>query len=129
MCWLTPVMARRSSLKRRGPRRICHSISVFHFPPRTDNVASISGGGLLREVAWRQASVIFSILHHKNYPSCALDIAVDISRPRSLQHGDMSMSLAETASTSRYKVIGLWILKILFGARLLCSRLRKDLRS
>jgi hypothetical protein len=41
-------------------------------------------------VAWRQASVTFSILQHKNYPSCAPDVAVDISRPHSLQHGDLS---------------------------------------
>jgi hypothetical protein len=115
MWWLTPVMARRSSLKRHGPRNSCHRINNFHFPPRTDNVASISGGGSLRDVARRQASVIFSILHHKKHPSCAPYIPVDISRPHSLQHGDISMSLAATAPTSRSRVIGLWILKILFG--------------
>src|SRR5258708_12912420 len=121
MCWLTPVIARRSSLKRHGPRKSCHRISIFHLPPRTDKVASISGGGSLREVARRQASVIFSIIPHKNYPSCALDVAVDISRPHSLQHGDLAMSLAVTAPTSRSKVVGFWVLKILFGLAFLAA--------
>src|ERR1700722_9442429 len=80
MCWLTPVIARRSSLKRHGRRMSCHRISIFHFPPRTDNVASISGGGSGREVAWLhvEESVIFSILHHKIIPTCAFDAAADI---------------------------------------------------
>src|SRR3981081_492024 len=115
MCWLTPVIARRSSLKRHGRRKSCHRISIFHFPPRTDKVASISGGGSLREVAWRQASVIFSILHHKIHPTCAFAAAADTYPSCPLQHGNISMSLVATAPTSRSKVIGFWVLKILFG--------------
>lgn len=94
----------------------CHRISIFHFPPRTDNVASISGGlGERGGLATRRG--VGQLFHTtpQDHSYLCIRCSSRYSPLCPLRDGNISMSLAATAPTSRSKVIGFWFFKIVFG--------------